>query len=303
MPVQIPYVRRFDVAYGERLDLSPRVACVVCENPGPFTFTGTNSFLIGDDDGPLAVIDPGPDDARHLEALLAAIAGRPVSHILLTHTHRDHAPLAPALARATGAPIAGAPPPRRETHASSADEGEMTGFTPDILLTDGDVLSGPDWTLETVATPGHASNHLCFALAQEKALIAGDHVMGWSTTVVAPPDGDMAAYMTSLDRVIAGGYARLYPAHGASIDDPPPFLEAYRAHRLDREAQILAALEGGADTIPEIVQRLYAEVDPRLWPAAGLSVFAHLIKLAAEARVTAAPAPELDARYGLAVRP
>ena len=303
MPVQIPYVRRFDVAYGERLGLSPRVACVVCENPGPFTFTGTNSFLIGGDEGPLAVIDPGPDDARHLEALLAAIAERPVSHILLTHTHRDHAPLAPALARATGAPVAAAPPPRRQTHASGADEADLAGFTPDLVLRDGDTLTGPDWTLETVATPGHASNHLCFALAQENALIVGDHVMGWSTTVVAPPDGDMAAYMTSLDRVIAGGYARLYPAHGAPIDTPAPFLEAYRAHRLDREAQILAALEGGADTIPEIVQRLYAEVDPRLWPAAGLSVFAHLIKLAAEARVTAAPAPELDARYGLAVRP
>lgn len=303
MPVQIPYVRRFDVAHGERMRLSPRVACVVCENPGPFTFTGTNSFLIGGEEGPLAVIDPGPDDARHLEALLAAIDGRPVSHILLTHTHRDHAPLAPALARATGAPIVAAPPPQRETHASGADEGDMAGFTPDMLLADGDLISGPDWTLETVATPGHASNHLCFALVEETALIAGDHVMGWSTTVVAPPDGDMAAYMASLDRVIAGGYARLYPAHGAPIDAPAPFLAAYRAHRLDREAQILAALEGGADTIPEIVQRLYAEVDPRLWPAAGLSVFAHLIKLAAEARVTAAPAPELDARYGLAVRP
>lgn len=303
MPVQIPYVRRFDVAYGERLQLSPRVGCVVCENPGPFTFTGTNSFLIGGDEGPLAVIDPGPDDARHLEALLAAIDRRPVSHILLTHTHRDHAPLAPALARATGAPIAAAAPPRQETHASGADEGDMAGFTPDIILADGDVLSRPDWTLEVLATPGHASNHICFALAEESALIAGDHVMGWSTTVVAPPDGDMAAYMTSLDRVIAGGYARLYPAHGAPIDAPAPFLEAYRAHRLDREAQILAALEGGADTIPEIVQRLYAEVDPRLWPAAGLSVFAHLIKLAAEARVTATPELALDARYRLAVRP
>lgn len=303
MPVQIPYVRRFDVAYGARLQLSPRVACVVCENPGPFTFTGTNSFLIGGDDGPLAVIDPGPDDARHLEALLSAIAGQPVSHILLTHTHRDHAPLAPALARATGAPIAGAPPPVNETHASGADEGDMAGFAPGLVLGDGDVLSGPDWTLTAVATPGHASNHLCFALAEERALIAGDHVMGWSTTVVAPPDGDMAAYMASLDRVIAGDYARLYPAHGAPLDDPAPFLAAYRAHRLDREAQILAALEGGADTIPEIVRRLYAEVDPRLWPAAGLSVFAHLIKLAAEAKVTAQPDVALDGRYGLAVSP
>lgn len=303
MPVQIPYVRRFDVAYGARLQLSPRVACVVCENPGPFTFTGTNSFLIGGDDGPLAVIDPGPDDARHLEALLSAIAGRPVSHILLTHTHRDHAPLAPALARATGAPIAAAPPPMRETHASGADEGDMAGFAPDLVLGDGDVLPGPDWTMTAVATPGHASNHLCFALAEERALIAGDHVMGWSTTVVAPPDGDMAAYMASLERVIAGAYARLYPAHGAPIDDPAPFLAAYRAHRLDREAQILAALEGGAETIPEIVRRLYAEVDPRLWPAAGLSVFAHLIKLAAEAKVTAQADVALDGRYELAVSP
>jgi glyoxylase-like metal-dependent hydrolase (beta-lactamase superfamily II) len=303
MPVQIPYVRSFDFAYGRPDRLSPRMTRVVCENPGPFTFTGTNTYLIGGEAGPLAVIDPGPDDARHLEALVSAIAGRPVSHILLTHTHRDHAPLAPALAAATGAPIAGAPPPVSETHASGADEGDMAGFAPDLVLGDGDVLSGPDWTLTAVATPGHASNHLCFALAEERALIAGDHVMGWSTTVVAPPDGDMAAYMASLDRVIAGDYARLYPAHGAPIDDPAPFLAAYRAHRLDREAQILAALEGGADTIPEIVRRLYAEVDPRLWPAAGLSVFAHLIKLAAEAKVTAQPDVALDGRYGLAVSP
>jgi glyoxylase-like metal-dependent hydrolase (beta-lactamase superfamily II) len=303
MPVQIPYVRSFDFAYGRADRLSPRVARVVCENPGPFTFTGTNSYLVGGEAGPLAVIDPGPEDDRHLQALLDAIGGRPVSHVLLTHTHRDHAPLAPALARAAGAPIAAAPPPLHETHASGADEGDMAGFVPDIVLGDGDVLSGPGWSLTAVATPGHASNHLCFALAEENALIAGDHVMGWSTTVVAPPDGDMAAYMASLDRVITGGYARLYPAHGAPVDDPAPFLEAYLAHRLDREAQILAALEGGAGSIPDIVRRLYAEVDPRLWPAAGLSVFAHLIKLAAEARVTATPGLALDARYGLAVSP
>lgn len=299
MPVQIPYVRRFDVAYGERLGLSPRVACVVCENPGPFTFTGTNSFLIGGDEGPLAVIDPGPDDARHLEALLAAIAERPVSHILLTHTHRDHAPLAPALARATGAPVAAAPPPRRQTHASGADEADLAGFTPDLVLRDGDTLTGPDWTLETVATPGHASNHLCFALAQENALIAGDHVMGWSTTVVAPPDGDMAAYFASLDRVIAEDFETLWPTHGPPITKTAPFLAAYRAHRLEREAQILARLAAGDTTIGQMIPTLYAAVDSRLWPAASLSVQAHLIKLVRDGRVVADPAPTLDARYAL----
>ena len=303
MPVAIPYVRSFEFAYGRADRLSPRLERVVCENPGPFTFTGTNTYLVGAETGAVAVVDPGPEDDRHLNALLKAIGGRPVSHILLTHTHRDHAPLAAPLAASVGAPILAAPAPPVETHASGGDEGDVQGFRPDQVLTDHDRVVGDGWTLEVVATPGHASNHLCFALEEENALICGDHVMGWSTTVVAPPDGDMADYMRSLDRVIANGYGRLYPAHGAPIEDVAPFLAAYRAHRLEREAQILAALEGGAERIPEIVARLYGEVDRRLWPAASLSVLAHLIKLAREGRVTALPDPTLDAAYSLAVRP
>ncbi|MFN3354113.1 MAG: MBL fold metallo-hydrolase, partial [Brevundimonas sp.] len=267
MPVAIPYVRSFDFAYGRADRLSPRLERVVCENPGPFTFTGTNTYLVGRETGAVAIVDPGPDDDRHLTALLTAIGDRAVTHILLTHTHRDHAPLARPLAARVGAPILGARPPEFQTHASGADEGDLADFTPDRRLADGDRIDGDGWTLTVVATPGHASNHLCITLEEENALICGDHVMGWSTTVVAPPDGDMADYMRSLDRVIANGYGRLYPAHGAPIEDVAPFLEAYRAHRLDREAQILAALEGGAHRIPDIVARLYAEVDRRRWAA------------------------------------
>lgn len=299
MSVSIPFVRDFDARHGERVRLTPRLARVTADNPGPFTFTGTNTFLVGDAEGrgTVAVVDPGPDDPAHLEALLRALDGRRVAAILLTHTHRDHAPLAVPLRRRVDAPILAAPPPAVETHASSPEEAETSGVAPDRTLGDGDVVRGDGWTLRALATPGHASNHLCFELIEENALICGDHVMGWSTTVVAPPDGDMTAYMASLDAVIARGFDRLWPAHGASIDDPAPFLAAYREHRLARDAQILARLAAGDQRISEIVPTLYAQVDRRLWPAAALSVQAHLIALVRAGRVRAEPSPTLDALY------
>jgi len=276
----IPFVRDFDFAHGRADQVSPRIQRVVANNPGPFTFTGTGTYLVGWKDGPVAIIDPGPDDPAHLDALTAAIGQRRVSHILVTHSHRDHAPLALPLARQTGAPILATRPPRSQTHASGAvDEDDDAGFQPDVRLEGGEVIQGEGWTLEAIFTPGHASNHMAFGLAEENALFCGDHVMGWSTTVVAPPDGDMTAYLASLDRVIAGDFQTLWPTHGPPITDPGPFLQAYRAHRLAREVQVEARLRAGDGTAAQIVPSLYASVDPALWPAAALSVEAHLLRL------------------------
>jgi glyoxylase-like metal-dependent hydrolase (beta-lactamase superfamily II) len=229
---------------------------------------------------------------------MMAVEGRRVTHVLVTHTHRDHAPLARPFAERVGAPILSMQPPVRQTHASGAlDEEEDEAFVPDAVLTGGERISGDGWTLSALATPGHASNHMAFALEDENALFCGDHVMGWSTTVVAPPDGDMADYMASLDRVIEAGFDTLWPTHGAPVMHPEPFLVAYLAHRLEREAQVVARLAAGDRTIAEMVPALYAAVDQRLWPAASLSVWAHLIKLVTEGRAFSDGEPTLAATY------
>ena len=294
----IPFVKDFDPEYGVCRRVSPRIRRVVADNPGPFTFTGTGTYIVGN--GTVAVIDPGPDDGAHLEALLAAVEGETVSHVLVTHTHRDHAPLARPFADAVGALVLAARPPVRDAVASGGlDEAEDRDFRPDVILNDGDRIDGPDWTLETLATPGHASNHLAFALIEENALFSGDHVMGWATSVVAPPDGDMGAYMESLDRVTARGFDVLWPTHGAPVTEAAPFLEAYRAHRLEREAQILMRLAAGDQTIGEMVPVLYAAVDERLWPAASLSVLAHLIDLVRRGAVVCDGEPGLASAFRL----
>ena len=296
----IPLVRAFDFAYGRLDQVSPLIQRVVCENPGPFTFTGTGTYIVGRPapGASVAVIDPGPADDTHLAALLDAVANRMVSHVLATHTHRDHSPLARPFADRVGAPVLAMRPPLQANHASATlDEAEDEVFAPDVILTGGETIEGDGWTLAALATPGHASNHMAFALEEENALFCGDHVMGWSTTIVAPPDGDMADYMRSLDAVIAADFQTLWPAHGAPVTEPAPFLAAYRTHRLEREAQILARVQAGDATVAAIVPRLYAAVDPGLWPAAGLSVLAHLIKLTQEGRVGVEGVPALDAIY------
>lgn len=298
----IPYVREFDFAYGRRDQVSPLIQRVIADNPGPFTFTGTGTYIVGKPEAgaAVAVIDPGPLDDAHLAALLAAVEGRTVSHVLVTHTHRDHAPLARPFAAATGATILAAQPPTRDTHASGElDEDDDADFAPDVVLSGGEVMAGDGWTMEAVFTPGHASNHMAFALHEENALFSGDHVMGWSTTVVAPPDGNMRDYLRSLDTVIAREFTTLWPTHGPPITEVRPFLEAYRSHRLDREAQVLARLRAGDRTIADMVPVLYAAVDQRLWPAASLSVLAHLIKLVEDGVVAASPAPALSAEFRL----
>ena len=289
----IPFVREFAFKYGRADRVSPMIRRVVAENPGPFTFTGTGAHIVGR--GEVAVVDPGPDDPRQIEAILKATAGERISHIFVTHSHLDHSPAARPLAERTGAVIhAGAAQSRPSGGGDRLEAGDDLGFRPDVMLSDGQYFHGPGWTIEAVATPGHTSNHFAFALIEENALFPGDHIMGWSTTVVIPPDGDMDAYLDSLERVRQGGYATLWPTHGPPVTDVAPFLIAYQDHRLAREAQIVARLEAGDRTIAEMVPVLYAAVDRRLWPAASLSVLAHLIRLARHGIVAWTPSGDGD---------
>lgn len=296
----IPFVKDVAFEYGRPDRLSPLIRRIICNNPGPFTFTGSGTYVIGRDAGPLAVIDPGPDDAAHQDALLAAIGQAQVSHVLITHTHKDHCGGARAFAARAGATIFGAgahPVADKKLDAPAFEEGADYRFKPDAVLTDGQRVSRDGWTIETVSTPGHLSNHLCFALIEEKALFTGDHIMGWSTTVVAPPDGDMGDYLASLEKLLKREDARYFPTHGAPIDRPRPFVRAIKTHRLMRDAQILQELRQGRSSIREIVAAVYADIDRRLHGAAALNVQAHLIRLVRTGTVACEGAPTLDARY------
>lgn len=263
---------------GEAQRLEPLVGRVLAPNASPFTYTGTQTYLVGTRDG-LAVIDPGPDDSDHLAAVERAIGDAPVIAIMCTHTHRDHSPGAAPLARRTGAPVIGCAPLTLESLGPRADAPFDTAYSPDRVLADGDEVCGPGWTLAAVATPGHTSNHLCFALRETGALFTGDHVMGWSTTVVAPPDGDMADYMASLAKLRAREDRIYYPAHGQAIERPAQFVRQMAAHRRQRERQIVKLLGEGPQPIAALVPRMYRGINQVLWPAAGLSVLAHLIDL------------------------
>jgi glyoxylase-like metal-dependent hydrolase (beta-lactamase superfamily II) len=265
--------------------LGPRVRRVLAPNPSPFTYTGTQTYIVGT--GEVAVIDPGPDLPEHVAALTAALADERVAAILCTHTHRDHSPASRPLQAATGAPIIGCAPLTLDDSGPRADEAFDSAYRPDRVLADGDRLSGEGWTLEAVATPGHTSNHLCLALPEEGALFTGDHVMGWSTTVVAPPDGDMADYMASLDKLLARDDRVYYPAHGPAVEDPHAHVRRLVDHRRMRERQIIGHVERGEGHIPAIVADIYADIDPRLFPAAGRSVLAHLVDLERRGRVRA----------------
>jgi len=280
----IPFIREFDALYGEPVKLTPLISRVLANNPGPFTFKGTGVYIVGSRD--VAVIDPGPLLGEHVEALKRALDGKRVTHILVTHTHSDHSPAAAPLKEWSGAKTyAFGPHGSGKEDGVKVEEGGDRDFAPDIRVRDGEIIAGDGFTFECVYTPGHTSNHMCFALREEQALFSGDHVMGWSTTVVTPPDGDMAQYMESLRKLQVRNDRILYPTHGAPIRDPKPFLQAYVDHRLEREAQILACIRDGVSTIPEMVARMYADVDKRLHPAASRSVLAHLIQLEREGRV------------------
>ena len=265
----------FEPHYGQSTQVTPLIRRVVADNPGPFTFYGTGTYIVGR--GELAVIDPGPLDRTHLAALLRATQGERITHILITHTHIDHSPLARPLKEATGATIYGYGP-----HGSvgGIEAGADLEFRPDRRVTDGEVFTGPGWTLEALHTPGHAENHLCFALKEEQSLFCGDHVMGWSTTVVALPDGDMTLYMRSLERLAARPEAPFYPTHGNPIRDPRQHVAALIQHRLERRAKVLAALSATPRKPLDLVPQVYGRsLDPRLRIAAAASLEAHLVEL------------------------
>lgn len=265
-----------DFPTGVAITLEPLVARVLAPNPSAFTFSGTQTHLVGSTD--LAVIDPGPDDPAHIDAILRAVAGRPVTAIVITHTHRDHSPGSRPLAAATGAPIIGCAPIVVDMGARS-DAAFDTDYAPDRVMADGDSVTGEGWTLTAVATPGHTSNHLAFALPETGALFSGDHVMGWSTTVVMPPDGDMTAYMASLEKLRARDDRVYYPAHGDPVTNPAQYVRHLLGHRKQREGQVLRALAAGPQTVPQLVEHMYVGLDPRLVGAAQGSVLAHLIDL------------------------
>jgi glyoxylase-like metal-dependent hydrolase (beta-lactamase superfamily II) len=270
---------------GEVEQLEPLVRRLLAPNASPFTYTGTQTYLVGGDEG-LAVIDPGPAEPAHLDALVRAIGGAPVLAIACTHTHRDHSPAAAPLAERTGGPIVGCAPLVLETDEPRADAPFDKGYAPDRVLADGERLAGPGWTLTALATPGHTSNHLCFALAETGALFTGDHVMGWSTTVVAPPDGDMAAYMASLALLHARDDRVFYPAHGPAVHNTRQLVRGMIGHRRQRKRQILKLLGQRPQAIAELVPQMYKGVDERLWLAAGMSVKAHLLDLERHDAVT-----------------
>ncbi len=278
--------------------LSPLVRRLIAANPSPFTFTGTCSYIVGA--GEVVVIDPGPADEAHVAGLLAAVEGERVSAILVTHTHRDHAAAAAMLARKTGAPIVGARAHVPRPGSPGLDAAHDRDYAPDAELADGARIEGRGFTLEAIATPGHAANHLCFALLEEKALFSGDHVMAWSTSVVAPPDGSMRDYMASLEKLRRRDEAIYWPGHGGPVGDPQRYVRALMSHRRQREAAILARLEAGDAGIAEIVARVYAGLSPALVRAASLSTLAHLEDLIGRGLVVSDGAPALEARFRLA---
>jgi glyoxylase-like metal-dependent hydrolase (beta-lactamase superfamily II) len=286
--MSIPFLKEDSLAPGAVEQTAPGIRRVLCGNPGPFTYRGTNSWIIGQGDS-VAILDPGPVDAAHLAALLEATKGERITHILVSHTHRDHSPGVAALKAATGAPSYGFGP--HMTPPEQGGEGGDHDFRPDVILADGATVAGSDWRVTALHTPGHCANHLCFALENahtSRTLFSADHVMSWSTSVVSPPDGDMAAYMASLAKLQARGDDELYlPGHGPPLPNPQPFIAALAAHRREREARILDELRrAGRARAEELVPPVYgAALDARLIPAAARSLTAHLIKLAAEGAV------------------
>lgn len=294
----------FDVSFptepGTCERVSARVRRILADNPGPVTFRGTCTYIVGN--GEVAVIDPGPDLPAHVDAIIEALRGEAVSHIVVTHTHRDHSPAARTLQEATGAPIVGCGPHRsaRPLFAGETNLLEGSGDTayrPDRELLEGDAIEGPGWTLEAVATPGHTANHLAFAFPEENVLFSGDHVMAWSTTIVAPPDGAMADYMASLEKLRGRDEIIHWPGHGGPVREPQRFLRGLVQHRRQREVSILNRLAAGDRRIPAIVEAIYENLNPALRGAAALSVFAHLEDLAARGLVLTDGPPRLDGEF------
>jgi glyoxylase-like metal-dependent hydrolase (beta-lactamase superfamily II) len=304
MADDIPFDKEFVLVPGKVDEPMPGVRRVLCNNPSAFTFKGTVSYIVGR--GKVAIIDPGPEDASHSAALLDAVRGETVTHIFVTHTHRDHSPGVPAIKKATGALVMAEGPHRaaRPLHVGDGprlDASNDTDFRPDRTLADGEVVSGDGWTLEAIATPGHTANHMAFAFKEANIVFSGDHVMAWSTPVVAPPDGSMGDYMASLQKLSRRGEPIYFPGHGGAVRNAPRFVAAYILHRKAREASIVNRLQKGESDIPSLVQGIYANLDPRLVKAAGMSVLAHLEDLVARGTVATNGPPSIAGRYRLAV--
>jgi glyoxylase-like metal-dependent hydrolase (beta-lactamase superfamily II) len=304
MSDDIAFDKSFDLPPGQVDEVAPGIRRILCNNPGPFTFKGTVSYIVGR--GSVAIIDPGPLDEAHVAALLDAVRGETVTHIFITHTHRDHSPAAARIKAATGAPTLGEGPhrPARALNIGEARPLDSSGdmdFRPDRVLADGDVVDGAGWSLEAITTPGHCANHMAFALKGSDILFAGDHVMAWSTPVVAPPDGSMSDYMASLDKLTRRTETTYYPGHGGAVRDAPRMVRQYIAHRRAREAAILEQLKAGKTDIPSMVREIYIGLDPRLTKAAGLSVLAHLEDLVARGKVLTDGMPSVGGHYRLAV--
>ncbi|MBB3945054.1 glyoxylase-like metal-dependent hydrolase (beta-lactamase superfamily II) [Rhizobium skierniewicense] len=292
--------RDFDPAYGIAVPVAHGVQRITVNNPSAFTFHGTNSYIVGDKS--VAVIDPGPDDDTHFQALMAALAGREVTHIFVSHTHRDHSPLAARLSQATGALTVAEGPhraarPLHEGERNPFAESSDTTFVPDIALDDGQSLSGDGWTLTALHTPGHTANHSAFALDDTGIVFSADHVMAWATTIVAPPDGSMSDYMASLAKLLKRDDRLFLPGHGGPVKEPTAFMRGLRAHRRMREKAVLARIRAGDRTIPEMVKIIYRSTDPRLHGAAALSVLAHIEDLIEKGEVETDGPPSLGGIY------
>jgi glyoxylase-like metal-dependent hydrolase (beta-lactamase superfamily II) len=304
MADDIPFNRDFDVPPGRVVDVAPHVRRIVAPNPGPFTFTGTCSYIVGS--GEVAIIDPGPDLPAHTDALLDAVKNEKVAQIVITHTHHDHSPAAKIIQAATGAKTF-AEGPHRAARPIQLDEktrldasGDME-FVPDVRVKDGEIIQGAGYALETVLTPGHTMNHAAYALKGTDILFSGDHVMAWSTSIVAPPDGEMHAYMDSLRKLKRRQETTYFPGHGPAVKNAPAFVDRYIAHRDARETAILRVLERGESDIPSLVRAIYIGLNPKLAGAAALMTFAQLEDLVARKMVVAdTGAPALASRFRLA---
>ncbi len=303
MADDIPFDKNLDLVPDTLDQPVPLVRRVMADNPGPFTFKGTISYIIGK--GKVAIVDPGPDDPKHLGALLDAVRNETVTAIFVTHTHRDHSPAVPAIRAKTGATVYAEGPHRAARPLFVGEQrrldhsGDMD-FRPDVMLKDGEVVASDGWTIEAVTTPGHTANHMAFALKEQKALFCGDHVMAWATSIVAPPDGAMSDYMASLDKLTKRDEQLYFPGHGPAINDAGRFVAYYILHRKAREASILHRLGKGASDIPTIVRAIYIGLDPRLTGAAGLSVLAHMEDLVSRGTVATDGPPAIDGIYRLA---
>jgi glyoxylase-like metal-dependent hydrolase (beta-lactamase superfamily II) len=298
----IPFNRDYPLKPGVVDEVRPGVRRILCNNPSPFTFTGTNSYIVGR--GNVALIDPGPDDEAHAKVLLDAVKGETVTHIIVTHTHRDHSPNTARLKAATGATVYAEGPhrssrPRYESEKISTESGADRDFRPDVQVKDGETISGDGWTLEAVATPGHTANHMAFAWREHKMLFVADHVMGWSTSIVAPPDGSMIDYMASLQKLTQRDENLYFPGHGREIPDAQKYVRFLIRHRQAREASILHRLAKGEADIPTMVRAIYIGIDPRLTGAAGYSVLAHLEDLVARGVVATDGDPVIGGSYRL----